>query len=114
MAKKGMPLYSIGPWPNGQNTVQRSDSDIFQLQDPDSMFKKGNLGSLIKAVNVDIDNDGWPSRRTGTSRVLVGVNGLSGYTNKNIYLYQEGTSLYSVNTSTWTKTELFSGENSSR
>ncbi len=73
------------------------------------MFKKENLGSLLKAVNVNIDNDGWPKRRSGTTQVLAGTDGLSGFANKDYYLYQDNGTLYSVNTSTWATTSLVTG-----
>lgn len=111
MAKKDQVLYNLGPWPNGQNTVQSPASNIFQLQDPNAMFKKENVGSLLRAINVNFDNDGWPLRRAGTSQVLAGTTGLSAFTTKDYFLFQDGGTLYKVNTTNWSTTALVSGLN---
>ncbi len=50
-------LPKLGPFPAGVNNVAKEDSL--------PVDENGNQTSLRSAINVDLDNDGWPSRRQG-------------------------------------------------
>lgn len=60
-------LYSVGPWPSGINNVAAEDA----LPRDQSLPPKPI--ALRDAVNVDLDNAGWPSRREGSTLVYTAV-----------------------------------------
>lgn len=67
----------IGPWPLGADNVADEQASVFQLS-------KGKAARLRAAVNVNLDDDGWPERRAGmalaygaqAARTAVSLNGM--------------------------------------
>jgi hypothetical protein len=72
-------LAKIGPWPAGVDNVAPEDS---LPVDPET---RATL-ALRQAVNVDLDNDGWPSRRVGTVERIAATRAHSLFATED-YLY---------------------------
>lgn len=92
---------SLGPW-MGIDNVHLPDAGVFQ---PRGELEK-RLPALSQAVDVDLDDDGWPSTRLPAAAVEVLGQGIGGWEVDERFFIQDGTSLYEV---TDTKTLLLSG-----
>lgn len=106
MAKSPLMTYSMNSFPLGQNSVQRINSDIFQLPNPESMFPEKGVPQLTRAVNIDIDNFGVPRRRAGTLTKVNAADIVSSFSGAGLLLIQEANTLYSVNSNTYALTVL--------
>jgi hypothetical protein len=70
MAVSDAGLYKAGPWPHGLNNIAGEGE----------LPVDANLGvptALRDAVNVDLSNAGWPSRRPGATKIAAAVLGHS-------------------------------------
>ena len=83
----------LGPWPVGINNVAPERSTVFSR-------RRENEPALIEAMNVDLDNKGWVSRRDGYSSVMSLVSPEGLYSVDNSLLVQDDGVLYSVELST--------------
>lgn len=59
-------LYRAGPWPLGIDNQTRQENALPVDED-------GNRVALREATNVDLDAQGWPSRRPGAAKILAGT-----------------------------------------
>ena len=73
MLTSKLDIKQLGPWPLGINNVDAETNRVFAVPgrgDPPAQLRN--------AVNVDIDREGWPRRRTGRTKRLDLVDGHSG------------------------------------
>lgn len=97
----------IGPWPEGTDNVQDEYSEVFQPNEAGQC-------RLTEAVNVDLDNQGWPNLRNGTTERLTGTSFLNGGSYAGLFLLQDGGSILSVTEgSPFTSTSAVTGLNAS-
>lgn len=54
-------IIPLGPWPSGINNVQRASHAVFQLPGKD------HLPSLVEALDLDLDDQGWLRTRRGAT-----------------------------------------------
>jgi len=96
-----LPPLQLGPWPQGQDTFHNETHAVFQPGEQ-------RLARLSRAVNVDLDDEGWPKRRAGTT-LRIALTGSRLFANNSLVLVQDETSILSVDPSDWSTTELVSG-----
>lgn len=98
-----MPMVSAGPWPLGQDTVSPPTSVVFQSITRD----RPTAPRLVRAVNVDIDNQGWVTRRAGTTARVAGTALQGAFSGAGLLLVQDGGAIYRVTPGTpYTATAL--------
>lgn len=73
---------SLGPWPEGVDGIRDVYSDGFQPGEE-------RRAKLAAGVNVDLDDDGWPQLRAGTTEQVVATAGLSGFEALGLLLFQD-------------------------
>lgn len=95
-------LDNLGPWPLGFNNKEKETSVVFAGNDK-------RPPQLREAVNVDIDNEGWVSRRQGFSKVLSLESGHSGYSIGGYFYYVDDGILKEYDSKKVLKSGLFSG-----
>lgn len=95
---------SIGGF-SGLDNVHRPDAQTFQIPGP----QENRRMALTAAVDVSLDDDGWPKSRSATTELASLTDGLRGFSGAGLLLVQEAGVISSVNTSTGAKTTLISG-----
>lgn len=95
-------IIPIGPWPQGQDTFHALTHGVYQPQE-------SGVCRLRNAFNVDLDDEGQPTKRLGfvsrSSRTALRQLKTVG----NSIFLQDGSVLYSVNTSDWSLTSVVTG-----
>jgi hypothetical protein len=92
---------------SGVDNVHSPDARTFQP--PGEMEKR--LPALVAATDVDLDDDGWPSSRRGTSELAELTSGLGGFSGNGLLLVQEAGTISVIDTTTdpVTATPLITG-----
>lgn len=84
-----MARITLSSWPLGADNVQDEYSSVFSPAE-------GQPARLVEAQNVDLDNDGRPSLRPGTTERLTGTNFLSGGSYAGLFLLQDQGTIHIV------------------
>jgi len=77
----------LGPWPEGQDTLHSEYEDVFQI-------KEGRPARAQAVQNLDLNNDGWPELRSGSTEVLTGTANKNVFVGAGLILFQDGGTIY--------------------
>jgi len=79
----------LGPWKLGQDNVHDRYDGVFRTS-------RGQQARLAEAINVDMDDDGWPQKRDGTADVLTVTSPRALVSCAGLLLLQNGGGIYRV------------------
>ena len=94
-------LISLGPW-SGIDNVHDADAGVFQIAGENEARRP----ALVTALDVDLNDDGWPQRRGGVVEGTALTAGLSVFSGAGLLLAQDGGTIQLVDPDDWSTQPL--------